>query len=82
MSGTINGQVILTSSQHEFAFLKYATPVLLRLFYFLQAKDKLKETSIKEYKGLGSMEVTSLAWNIVMIKVNHFLLVESSIHVS
>ena len=35
-------------------------------------KDKLKETSIKEYKGLGSMEVASLAWNIVMIKVNHF----------
>ena len=35
-------------------------------------KDKLKETSIKGYKGLGSMEVASLAWNIVMIKVNRF----------
>ena len=38
-------------------------------YFFFQAKDQLKENSLKDYKGLISTEVLSLGWNIVMMKV-------------
>ena len=55
--------IVLMSSLHN------SIDSLILTIFYTQVKDQLKKTSVTEFKGLASVEVLSLGWNIVMMEV-------------